>query len=120
MKRNKTVHASGPYEVHSISQDGNGVRLMVYPAFPQYGQVNGVPWAVSREKGEGGGPSILTALATAAELEGFLNQPYAPEEVVAWKATLAEALKDVRAREKKRFERAMARVKKKLETEAKP
>ncbi len=106
MKRNEFIKKSGPYEVHSSSQDGLGVRLVIYPAFPTYGP----KWAVSRQKGEGGGPSIFTALALANEFEAFLNQSYTEADITAWKATLAEALKDVREKQKKRMEKAFARA----------
>lgn len=36
MKQSKFIRKSGPYEVLSISQDRHGVRLEIYPAFPQY------------------------------------------------------------------------------------
>lgn len=120
MKQNRYIRKCGPFQVSSISQDGHGVRLVVYPAFPRYGTVNGVNWAISRLKGDGGGPGILTTIATAAELEQFLNQPYSAEEVAAWKATLYEALKDIRAKDQKRFDRAMARALSKMGPEAKP
>lgn len=89
MKANKFIKDCGPYEVHSISQAPGGVRLLICPAFPKYGQ----GWAMSREKGDGGGPSIFTAIALAKELEAFLNQPYTPEQVAEWKATLDRALR---------------------------
>ena len=126
MKLNKFVRKCGPYEVHSISQDNNGVRLEVFPAFPQYNiskkrqQENDIDpswaedsrWAIHRYKGEGGGPSIFTAIALAKEFEAFLNQPYAESQVAEWKATLSIALKRVRDRNQKRFEKAMAKTQK--------
>jgi len=82
MKQNKFVRKCGPYKVHSISQDGRGVRLEVFPAFPQYNisekrqgekdidssWAEEPRWAMHRYKGEGGGPSIFTAMALAEEV----------------------------------------------------
>ncbi len=123
MKRNRFIKKCGPYEVFSVSQGGDGVRLEVYPAFPQYNitekrqQEKDIDsswakdprWPIHRYKGEGGGPSIFTAIALAKEFEEFLNQSYIPEQVEEWKKTNAEALKKVRDRAKRNFERAMAR-----------
>lgn len=95
MKQSKFIKGCGPFEVHSISQDGHGVRLIVYPAFPEYDKEYTDPsarWAINRARGDGGGPSIFTAIALAREFEGFLNQPYSEAEVRAWKETLAKAL----------------------------
>jgi hypothetical protein len=120
MKADKFIKASGPYEVCSISQDGHGVRLEVYPAFPEYNSkqqkgidtiwLNDPRWPIHRYKGEGGGPGIFTCMALARAFEDFLNQCYTPEQVEQWKATNAEALKDVRAKEQKRFEKHMAKL----------
>ena len=121
MKRNDFVKKCGPFEVVSISQDGQGVRLLVYPAFPQYNitakrqaekgidpsWVKEPRWPLHRYKGEGGGPSIFTAITLASELEKFLNQEYTAEEVDEWKAINAEALKKVREKANKAFERTM-------------
>lgn len=127
MKQSKFIRKCGPYEVCSISQDAHGVRLEIYPAFPQYNitpkrqQEKDIDpswakeprWAIHRYNGEGGGPGIFTCIGLADEFEKFLNQAYTPEQVAEWKKTNAEALKKVRARVDKRFERAM----KKLEAE---
>lgn len=129
MKQNKFIKKCGPYEVHSISQDNHGVRMEIYPAFPQY---NITPkrqaekdidpswakeprWALHRYKGDGGGPGIFTAIALAREIEEFLNQSYTEAEVNEWKKTLDQALKKVREQAEKRFERAMKRQEKKFE-----
>jgi len=127
MKQNKFIRKCGPFEVHSISQDGYGVRLEIYPAFPRYNlhlgakQRKGIDpswaadprWAIHRQKGDGGGPSIFTVIALANELEAFLNQPYTKSEVESWKDTLAEALKDVRMKAWKQMEKAFAKAAKK-------
>jgi len=120
MKADKFIKTSGPYEVCSISQDVHGVRLEVYPAFPEYNskQQKGVDtiwlddprWSIHRYKGEGGGPGIFTCIALARAFEDFLNQCYTPEQVEQWKATNAEALKDIRAKKQKRFEKHMAKL----------
>lgn len=124
MKQSKFIRKSGPYEVHSISQDGYGVRLEIFPAFPQYNLTEKQQkeqyidpswakeprWPIHRYKGEGGGPSIFTCIALAKEFEEFLNQPYSKEEVENWKATLGEALRKVRERAKRQFEKAMKKV----------
>ena len=129
MKSNKLIKQSGPYEVHSISQDGEGVRLVIYPAFPQYnlseeGQKKKTTdpswakeprWAIHRLKDEGGGPSIFTAMALAEAFEEFLNQSYSEGEVTAWKQTLDKALEKVRQRAKKRFEKVMAKLERRSE-----
>lgn len=126
MKQNKFIRRCGPYEVHSISQDREGVRLEIYPAFPQYDitakrqSEQGIDpswakesrWALHRYKGKGGGPSIFTAIALAKEFEAWLNQWYTEGEVKGWKETLAEGLKQVRDRQQKRFEKAMAKLEK--------
>jgi len=111
MKQSKFIRKSGPYEVHSISQDGRGVRLVIYPAFPQYEKFpDGVSWAIHRERGDGGGPGIFTAVALASEFEEFLNQPYSESEVENWKATLGKALKKVRDKAQRQFEKAMKKL----------
>jgi hypothetical protein len=108
MKQNKFIKECGPYKVHSISQDCHGVRLVIYPAFPQYNLidreraeegideswVNEPRWALHRYKGDGGGPSIFTAIALANAFEEFLNQHYTENEIMAWKVTLDEALNE--------------------------
>ncbi len=123
MKRNNFIQKSGPYEVYSISQDGRGVRLEILPAFPQYNLsekeqtdkdidpswAKDPRWPIHRYKGEGGGPGIFTAIALAKEFEKFLNQAYSEAEVKAWKDTLAEALKKVRAQDTRRMNRAFAK-----------
>lgn len=88
MKRNKFVHKCGPYKVTSMSQMRGGVKLIVYPAFPRYGE----SWAISRERDEGGGPGIFTCMGLADRFEDFLNQCYEPAAVEQWKATLEKAL----------------------------
>lgn len=93
MKRNKFVHKCGPYKVISISQMPGGVRLEVYPAFPQYAEREQKPWAVSREEGEGGGPSIFSAMALAEQLENFLNQAYDGASITAWKGICEDVQK---------------------------
>ena len=124
MKANKYVKKCGPYEVTSISQDGQGIRIELYPAFPQYnisekqrtakyvdGQwVKEPRWALHRYKGEGGGPSIFSVIALASEIEAFLNQPYSEKEVADWKELNAKALAKVRAEANKRFEKAMKKL----------
>lgn len=126
MKTNKFIKRCGPYEVHSISQDMHGIRLVVYPAFPQYNisekrrtekdvdpsWTKEPRWSLHRYKGEGGGPSIFTTMALAREFEKFLNQPYSEDEVKEWKATLDKALKKVRLQETKRVEKVFAKAEK--------
>lgn len=89
MKSNKFVKKCGPFRVSSISQDRHGVRMIVYPAFTQYGE----GWAITRLKGEGGGPSIFTSMALASELESFLNSAYAEESIKGWHEIINKALK---------------------------
>lgn len=124
MKQSKFIRKCGPYEVLSISQDGHGVRLEIYPAFPQYdisqkrqaekdidpSWAKESRWALHRYKGEGGGPSIFTAFALAKEFEEWLNQYYTEVEVNNWKTTLGIALKKVRDKAQKQFEKAMAKI----------
>lgn len=113
MKQSKFIRKCGPYKVHSISQDMHGVRLEVFPAFPEYDKdfSDGTKWAISRLKNQqGGGPSIFTAMALAREFEEFLNQPYPEAEVVEWKKTLDKALEKVKKQSQKRFEKAMAKL----------
>ena len=124
MKQSKFIRKCGPYEVSSFSQDGQGVRLEIYPAFPEYdlspkrqtekdidpSWAKERHWVLHRYKGEGGGPGIFTAIALAREFEEWLNQFYTDEEVNNWKATLNLALKKVRDKAHKRFEKAMARL----------
>ena len=126
MKQSKFIRKCGPYEVHSISQDRQGVRLEIYPAFPQYNLthrdqaekyidpswVKEPRWALHRYKGNGGGPGIFTAIALAREFEEWLNQPYSETEVNNWKATLEIALKKVRDKTQEQLEKAMARQEK--------
>ena len=109
MKQSKFIRKCGPYEVHSISQDGHGVRVEIYPAFPQYEEFpDGISWAIHRlKRGDGGGPGIFTAMALAREFERFLNQFYSEEEVNSWKTTLGIALKKVRDKAHKQFEKAL-------------
>mgnify|MGYP001582723880 CR=1 FL=1 len=106
MKQNRYIREAGPFVVLCISQDGHGVRMVVYPAFPGYNHTEGQQessnlspewtaeprWAIHRARGDGGGPGIFSAIALAKELEAFLNQPYPMQDVDDWKATLAEAL----------------------------
>ena len=124
MKQDKFIRQCGPFKVSSISQDGLGVRLVVYPAFPRYNlsekamaNENTAPgwqteprWAIHREKGDGGGPGIFTALALATAFEAFLNQPYSADQVAAWKATLEEALKPATERNRKRMARRFQKL----------
>jgi len=124
MKANKLVKGCGPYEVRSISQDRQGIRLEVYPAFPEYNLsvkernrfeidqewLDEPRWAMHRYKGDGGGPGIFTAMALATALENFLNQGYTAEQVKDWKDLNALALKKVRDREKKVMERAFDKM----------
>lgn len=113
MKQSKFIRKCGPYEVHSISQDGQGVRLEIYPAFPEYEEFSdGISWAIHRQKGDGGGPSIFTTIALAKEFEEWLNQFYSTEEVVNWETTLGIALKEIRDKAQKQFEKAMAKQEK--------
>jgi hypothetical protein len=102
----------------------DGIQIIIYPAFPEYDlketdkdykdacadwKQDG-RWAMQRLKNEnGGGPSIFGCMALAEEFESFLNQPYTKEQVDSWKATLDEALADFNKRQKKLFEKAMAR-----------
>lgn len=130
MKQSKFIRKSGPYEVHSISQDGHGVRLEIYPAFPQYdltekeraekdidpSWAKEPKWALHRFKGEGGGPSIFTAIALAQEFEIWLNQFYSEREVENWKSTLGIALKKVRDKAQRRFEKSMAKIEEQVRT----
>ena len=62
--------------------------MVVYPAFPQYGE----DWEITRLKGKGGGPSIFTSMGFARSLEEFLNLSYPQEIIEKWKATLEKAL----------------------------
>ena len=131
MKQSKFIRKCGPYEVHSISQDGRGVRLEIYPAFPQYNitakrqsekdidrcWAEESRWAIHRASGEGGGPGIFTAIALAREFEEWLNQFYSQEEVKNWKATLAIALKKVRDKAQRQFDKAMAKLERKANEE---
>jgi hypothetical protein len=110
MRTNKFIKKCGPYEVHSISQDMHGIRLEIYPAFPEYNLtdkershketdaewIKEPRWPIHRYKGNGGGPGIFTCIALAKELEEFLNQPYTPEQIREWKNTNAQALKNIR------------------------
>ena len=113
MKQNSFIKKSGPYEVHSISQDCHGVRLEVYPAFPEYNLTEkrraNAPeewqkeprWVIHRYRGDGGGPGMFTALALAAAFEDFLNQVYTKEQVDQWKKDNAEALEKVRDKQQR-------------------
>ena len=85
MKADKFVRRCGPYKVESIL-DGQGVRLIVYPAFPDYGE----NWAITRAKGEDGGPSIFTAMALGNFLQDFLNQPYSQDAIDVWRQIMDE------------------------------
>lgn len=106
MKQNRLIKKCGPYKVSSMSQQRGGLRIVIYPALPEYGD----DWAITREKGEGGGPSIFTCIALAMEFEKFLNQHYAEEAITEWKETLEKALekynKLLQKRLDKQFERA--------------
>lgn len=107
LKRNKLIHKSGPYIVQSYSQDGRGVRLEIYPAYPQYNlseKQASKPdidpewakerrWPLHRYKDEGGGPGIFTSMALGEAFQEFLNQSYSPEEIALWEKTFAEAQK---------------------------
>lgn len=112
MKASKFIKGCGPYDVHSFSQDRQGVRLVVYPAFPEHNLpekerknneaaydedwVKEPRWAMHRYKGDGGGPGIFTCMALATAFEEFLNQFYTAEQVEEWKSTNALALKKAR------------------------
>jgi hypothetical protein len=124
MKKNKFISECGPFEVHSISQDGEGIRLTIYPAFPKYNisakrqlEKDIDPswaaeprWAMHRYKGEGGGPGVFTAIALAREMEAFLNQNYSAESVEEWKALNKKALEKVHNARQKKFEKAMKKA----------
>ena len=112
MKQSKFIRKCGPYEVHSVSQGGQGVRLEIYPAFPQYEKFpDGISWVIHRLKmNNGGGPSMFTAIALAQEFEEWLNQFYPEAEVDNWKTTLGIALKKVRDKTQRQFEKAMAKL----------
>ena len=127
MKANKYVKKCGPYKVVSVSQDGCGVRLEIYPAFPDYDLTESERisneidetwreeprWAVQRIlKRNGGGPSIFSVMALAREMETFLNQGYTEEQVKNWNDTLSEALKEVHAKVERAMKRAFARMEK--------
>ncbi len=121
MKQDKFIKACGPYKVHSISQDMRGVRLEVFPAFPQYNLTakekermgkridswwaKDSRWAIHRLNGRGGGPGIFTAIALANAFEKFLNQHYADDDVKSWKDTLAEATKKIREKNERQLDR---------------
>ncbi len=121
MKQDKFIKKCGPYEVHSISQDMHGIRLEIYPAFPQYNisakrqsekdiasyWKDDPRWPIHRYAGNGGGPGIFTAIALAGAFEDFLNQSYTEEQIKEWKDTNAEALKKIRDKRAKAFEKAM-------------
>lgn len=124
MKQNKYIRKCGPYKVTSVSQDEAGIRMMIYPAFPQY---NLTPkeqadpyisdvwrdeprWPIHRYKREGGGPSIFSCIALAEEFETFLNQQYSPQEVTEWKDTLDEALADYNKKQTRKFDREIKRL----------
>ncbi len=101
-KRSRTagIKHAGPYHVQSYSQMGIGfVYFVVFPAFPDYNDATMPDWVKSRGDARGGGPGILTAMGTAQEIEDFLNVPYAPEDVAAWKErrkpTFAPSEKDM-------------------------
>jgi len=83
MRRPSLVKRSGPYKCVSISQDGKEVRIVIYPAFPDYNTEN-FKWVDHRYKEEGGGPSIFTAMALASDLQEFLNAPYSDADVANW------------------------------------
>lgn len=111
MKQNKFIRKCGPFKVHSISQDGHGVRLEIYPAFPQYEEFpDNISWAIHRQNGDGGGPDIFTAITLAEEFEEWLNQFYPEAEVNNWKITLEIALKKVRDKAQRQFKKASAKL----------
>jgi rubrerythrin len=93
MKQNKLIKESGPYYVESHSQGSGMVYLQVYPAFPEYDDDNFL-WAESRFNMEGGGPSMFSSMAIAAELDDFLNSVYHQREIENWKDRI-KALKKV-------------------------
>ena len=116
MRANKLIRGCGPYEVHGFSQDRRGVRLEIYPAFPEYNLpekerannetaygeewVKEPRWAMHRYNGDGGGPGIFTCMALATAFEQFLNQFYTSKQVEIWKSTNALALKEANKRHK--------------------
>jgi hypothetical protein len=106
MKRNDFIWASGPYKVSSMSQGGGGVRIVIYPAFPQYGG----DWAITRERAEGGGPNIFTCMALATAFEEFLNQSYPQQVVAEWKETLGRALEKHDKLTQKRLDKALGKA----------
>lgn len=91
MKQNKSVKVSGPYKVTSHSQGSGMVYFMVYPAFPDY-DYEGHKWAETRFNQEGGGPGIFTAIATAEQLELFLNSVYSEDDIKSWKDIIEKIL----------------------------
>jgi hypothetical protein len=101
MKRNRTVHNSGPYVVKSHSQGEGRVYLAVYPAFPKYGE----EWPVTRASAEGGGPGVFSCMVLADELQAFLNQGYPEAQVAAWAAMVERVKTDPAI--KARWEQAM-------------
>lgn len=92
MKQNKTVKSAGPYHVISHSQGTGIVSLSVFPAFPEYDN-DDFKWAESRFNQDGGGPGIFSAIATAEQLEAFLNSVYTPEQIQEWKDRIKAILK---------------------------
>ena len=81
-KRTALIRCSGPYDVDSYSQTGAGyIYFVVWPAYPE----EGTDWPERRGNGEGGGPGIFTNIAVARQIEEFLNAPYSPADVTAWK-----------------------------------
>ncbi len=129
MKQSRFIRKCGPYEVSSISQDGQGVRLVIFPAFSQYNLSekeredkdideswkNDPRWAIHRYRNEGGGPNIFTVIGLAKEFEDFLNQPYTAGQVNEWKQTNAEALKKVNDKQRKQLEKAFKKMEAKME-----
>ena len=93
MKQVKSVKQAGPYRVTSHSQGRGIVSFEVFPAFPKYDSPD-FKWAESRYKCNGGGPGIFTSIATARELEEFLNSVYPPEQVKDWEKRITSLLND--------------------------
>jgi hypothetical protein len=82
MRRSTEIKHAGPYHAESYSQGGAGlVYIVLWPAHADHGD-----WVEGRGSGEGGGPSIFTSMGRAQEIENFLNTPYTPEQIAAWKA----------------------------------
>lgn len=87
-RRKALMRNSGPYYAESYSQMGEGVRIVIYAAYPQYGE----DWPQSRMSHEGGGPGIFTAMTLTELICDFLNAPYSKEEVATWRREIQKLL----------------------------